>query len=119
MLHFAGSKVSNNNNNNSNNIKKKKMMIMIKKKAAGKEEEAKGRGEEEGRKGKARREEDEEENQATFHTEIFSSHSQYGKKVLWHVQMFCSATCNNYSSGPSFMTLKGTGGQKFGLDDLL
>jgi hypothetical protein len=29
--------------------------------------------------------------------------------------MLCSANCNIYSSGPSFMTLKGTGGQKFGL----
>ena len=67
-----------------------------------------------------RTEEDEEENQAIFLLKYFLvfTHSQYGKKVLWHVQMFCS-TCNNYSSGPSFMTLKGTGDQKIGLDDLL
>jgi len=75
-----------------------------------------------GRKGKARREEDEEEYQGTYHTEIFSSPYTFtirGKKVSWHVQMFCWAIHNKYSSGPSFMTIKGTGGQKSGLDDLL
>jgi len=51
------------------------------------------------------------------------THSQYGKKkkkkALWHVKMFFSTKRNNYSSGPRFLTLKGTGGQKSGPDDLL
>ena len=70
-----------------------------------------------------RRERKMRRNIKTYHTEIFSSPYTFTirgeKKVLWHVQMFCSAKCNKYSSEPSFITLKGTGGQKFDLDDLL
>jgi hypothetical protein len=98
-------------------IKKMKNMKMMKKKRRRKRRRLSVQGRRRGGKGRRGERKRSRNIKPHFIIKYFLvlTHLQYEKKLLWHVHMLCSANCNIYSSGPSFMTLKGTGGQKFGL----